>query len=377
MTDQEIRGDDIGDLNFSVDISSPDPEALKEGFNRHGVKDTEDRVEFVFEAMQPGMRNGVKITEDFLQQVAENHENEAPLQLNHDRSMQANVGRVEDVWFSDGALRLRGYVPKTGADTHEEFVNRLTYDPPQAQNGSVGFGMQYEMTRDDDGNPMLADGTMQEFSFTPFPGGYDEDTGGLKAQFEQAYQQYKDEGTPDDDASEGTVSGAESADFSLVTETLHQIDNMSFERIEFDELPEDLPEEVQAFIADAKEQHNENIEFIESVIEARDEAEDEAEEYREQVESLKAEFAESLAERETVPLSADELKDFSLSRLHEMDEETAPEPEQEFEGEDPEEDPEEGADFGSKERKSGDLSKDFTDEKAKEGLDNIPGIVVE
>lgn len=190
MSVNTVNTDDIGDVNFSIDLTSPDPKALAAGFNEYGVKDTDDRVEFVFEAMQPGMRNGVKITQDFLKTVANNFENEQPAQVDHDRSMMANAGRVTEMWFSEGALRLRGYVPKTGAQTHQEFVNRFTFDPPQVQNGSVGFGMEYELSEDDQGNPMLIDGQMQEFSFLPFPGGYDEPSGGLKAQFEKAREKY-------------------------------------------------------------------------------------------------------------------------------------------------------------------------------------------
>lgn len=373
MTTDTVSGDDVGDLNFSIDLASPDPQALAEGFNQYGVKDTEDRVEFVFEAMQPGMRNGVKITEDFLKRVASNFENEAPAQVDHNRSMMANAGRITDMWFSDGALRLRGYVPKTGADTHQEFVNRFTFDPPQVQNGSVGFGMQYELSEDEDGNPMLVNGTMQEFSFLPFPGGYDESTGGLKAQFEQAYQQYKEQevdAQSDDDAPEDDVSGVESFDARLDTETLHNSDTMSFERIDFDELPDDLPEEVAEFVSNVQEQHEANVEFIESVIEDRDEANEELQEY-------KRDLADDLAEREAVLFEADELVEFEMSRLHKLDEDS-----QEFEasvdeaGE--EDEPEdEGADFGAQERKSGDFTQEAVDSRAKEGLDGIPGIEME
>jgi hypothetical protein len=489
MTTQTVDGGDLGDLSFSIDLSSPGQNALEEGFNRYGVKDTEDRVEFVFEAMQPGMRNGFKITEDFLKTVASNFEKEAPAQVDHDRSMLMNAGRITDMWFSDGALRLRGYVPKTGADTHQEFVDRFTFDPPQVQNGSVGFGMQFELSEDDDGNPMPVDGTMQEFSFLPFPGGYDESTGGLKAQFEEAYQQYREDSEPDmeeldevyemwtsmvnmdndqmerwdehpcademvdngesirdetlmlmgspkeswsqenvdianqvidfiatetekdpenpeeggpgtcpsrwavnllnrgynpfqdfpsgnpqfseegDENDDDAPDGVESFDVRLDTETLYNLDNMSFQRIDFDELPDDLPEEVAEFVSNIEEQHKSNVEFIESVTEDKEEAETELQNY-------KQDLAEDLAEREAVLFEADELAEFSMSRLHKLDEDSA-----QFDasaGEaDEEDDEEEGADFGKQERKSGDFTQERVDSRAKEGLDSIPGIATE
>jgi hypothetical protein len=487
---QTIQGDDLSDLNFNVDISSPDPEALAQGFNQFGVKDTEDRVEFIFEAMQPGMRNGVKITEDFLQRVASNFEDGAPAQIDHDRSMLMNAGQIERVWFSDGALRLKGYIPKTGADTHQEFVNRFTFDPPQVQNGSVGFGMKYELSEDDDGNPMLVDGDMQEFSFLPFPGGYDESSGGLKAQFEEAYQEYREDmepdqdeldtvysewssmvnmdndqmerwdenpcademvdggedtrdetlmlmgspkeswsqqnvdianqvidflatevekdadnpeeggpgtcpsrwavnllnrgynpfddfptgnpqfgesGTIDDDASKDDVSGVESFDVRLETETLHNSTTMTFERIDFDDLSDDLPEDVAEFISDVQEQHEANVEFIESVIEDRDTAEDELQEY-------KQDLAEDLEDREAVLFEADELVEFEMSRLHKLDADS-----KEFEVSADEADTEgtEDGDFGSKDRKSKNFTEDKPDSRATEGLADMAGISIE
>lgn len=206
------------DLSFSVSLEAPDTQALSEGFNRHGVKEDEDRVEFVFEAMQPGMRRGVKITEDFLRQVAENFDSEIPLMAFHDKR-QLSRGNITDMWFSDGALRLRGYTPKTGARSHDEVIKRFTFDPPQIEDGSVGFGRSYEIDQDEDGNPMLTDAQAQEFSLTHFPGGYDEETGGLKAQFAEAYQEHKLANAGDDDPQSEEV-GFESADSHLVTETI-------------------------------------------------------------------------------------------------------------------------------------------------------------
>jgi hypothetical protein len=628
MTTSTVNSDDIGDIDFSVDLTSPDTQALAAGFNEYGVKDTDDRVEFVFEAMQPGMRNGVKITEDFLQTVADNFENEQPAQVDHDRSMFANAGRVTDMWFSDGALRLRGYVPKTGAQTHQEFVNRFNFDPPQVQNGSVGFGMAYELSEDEQGNPMLVDGEMQEFSFLPFPGGYDEETGGLKAQFEEARKEYaeqdeideaysdwesavnmtasqmetwsehpcadtasenpetvrernmmlletpksewgqeeidaadrtasfisrmkgsspegnakeggkgscpsewavsllnwafnpfdsipggepnpdseeqnnssdtaregdrdfsehtdmeklsktyemwdsltnmteeemdmwedhpcSDKGVddgedmrdnfymlsgqpmegwgqeemaiansaidfmvtetekdpddpksggpgscpsrwtvnllnrghnplddfpsgnpqfadqgddhPDDDTSQDSVSGVESFDATLDTKTLHNFNTMSFERIDFNELGDNVSDEVAEFLSQVEEQHKQNVEFIETVTDDRDSVESELQEY-------KQELAEELEDREAVLFEADELVDFDMSRLHQLDADS-----QDFEGSEAKDEKSEDseADFGSKERKSQDFTGDSVDDRAKEGLSGMSGIAVD
>lgn len=487
MSASTVNSDDIGDIDFSVDLTSPDAQALAAGFNEYGVKDTDDRVEFVFEAMQPGMRNGVKITEEFLKTVADNFENEQPAQVDHDRSMFANAGRVTDMWFSDGALRLQGYVPKTGAQTHQEFVNRFNFDPPQVQNGSVGFGMAYELSEDEQGNPMLVDGEMQEFSFLPFPGGYDEETGGLKAQFEEARKQYaeqnmsevyemwdsltnmteeemdmwedhpcSDKGVddgedmrdnfymlsgqpmegwgqeemaianaaidfmvtetekdpddpesggpgscpsrwtvnllnrghnplddfpsgnpqfadqgddhPDDDTSQDSVSGVESFDATLDTKTLHNFNTMSFERIDFDELGDDVSDEVAEFLSQVEEQHKQNVEFIETVTDDRDSVESELQEY-------KQELATELADREAVLFEADELVDFDMSRLHQLDADS-----QEFEGSETKDeesgDGEGDANFGSKERKSQDFTGDSVDDRAKDGLDGMSGIAL-
>lgn len=212
------KGTDINqDLDFGVTLNAPDTEALSEGFNRHGIKETEDRVEFIYEAMQPGLRNGFRITEDFLRDTAQEFNGNLPLMAFHNKR-QLSLGNVTEMWFSDGALRLRGYVPKTGAQSHQEVVERMTYDPPQIQDGSVGFGQNYELTKNEAGEPELVGGVPMEFSLTHFPGGYDKDTGGLKAQFEQAFEEYQ--GGQDDDNPQSEEVGFESADSRLVTETI-------------------------------------------------------------------------------------------------------------------------------------------------------------
>lgn len=186
-------------LAFSASFGAPDPEALADGFNQYGVRKNFDEdenlrsVDVNYEAMEPGEpedRNGVRITEDFLREVASKEYNgEEPAMMDHTRKTLAKIGNVQDVWFSEeaGKLMVQSRIPNTGAQTHDEMIKRFTYEPPTVTNGSIGFGDSYEAIRNEDGEPELVDGRLQEFSTTPFPGGYDE--GGLRAAFaEQAVE---------------------------------------------------------------------------------------------------------------------------------------------------------------------------------------------
>jgi len=188
-------------------------------------------------------------------------------------------------------------------------------------------------------------------------------------EFPSGNPQFSESNATDDDAPNDGVSRVESFAVSLDTEILHETTTMSFERISFDELDDDLSEEVAEFISDLREQHEANVEFIESVIEDRDEAEDELQEYKE-------DLAGDLAEREAVLFEAEELAEFDLERLHQLDEDS-----KEFEAtaeDDAEDEPEgEGANFGQKERKSKDFTGDQPSDEAKAGLDRIAGINIE
>jgi hypothetical protein len=163
------------------------------GFNEYGVREnTNDEgelmsVDAVYEAMEPGEpedRNGVRITKQFLKNVAEkDYSDSPPYLMDHDRSTLSQVGFVKDVWYSTAKEKLmvmaRAY--NVGSDIHDEVVSRLTFEPPTIPDGSVGFGDSFDYERNDSGEVVLTDGRIQEFSTTPFPGGYD--SGGLDVDY--------------------------------------------------------------------------------------------------------------------------------------------------------------------------------------------------
>jgi hypothetical protein len=184
------------ELAFSASFGNPEPAALADGFNQYGVRENYDEdenlrsIDVNYEAMEPGepeSRNGVRITTDFLRKVgSKEYSGDEPALMDHKRETLSKIGSIRDVWFSDeaGKLMVQARIPNTGARTHDEIIKRFTYDPPTVTNGSVGFGDSYTAIRNDDGEPELVDATLQEFSTTPFPGGYDE--GGLRAAFAEA-----------------------------------------------------------------------------------------------------------------------------------------------------------------------------------------------
>lgn len=186
--------DATDDLDFDSDEFR---EHAGTGFNKYGVRENFDEggdlesVDVVFEAMEPGppdRRNGVRITEEFLDKVGQkDYSNRPPHLLDHKtKESFANIGHVREAWFSEQAnkLALMVRVPNTGAPTHDEAIARYSNEPPALRNGSVGFGNNYEAVRNDEGEPELVDGEMREFSAVNFPGGYDE--GGVAAAFAEA-----------------------------------------------------------------------------------------------------------------------------------------------------------------------------------------------
>jgi hypothetical protein len=185
-----VYDDDGKPVEMSFDVSAA-LEPLTDGFNKYGIKrNTDDKgnlvsVDALFEAMEPGEpkdRNGVRITEDFLQQLAEkDYSDDPPYLMDHERATSAHVGFVKDVWYDDDKQKLmvQARAFNTGAESTNEVVNRLTHEPPLIRDGSVGLGKAYEASVNEDSERELVDGTIQEFSTTPFPGGYDD--GGLRA----------------------------------------------------------------------------------------------------------------------------------------------------------------------------------------------------
>lgn len=192
-----------GDIDFS---HSEFQERVGEGFNEHGVREnySEDgsklqSVDVIFEAMEPGppeRRNGVRITENFLQKVAEKEYDTPPHLKDHeDKDTFARIGEVRDVWFSDrlDKLMLMTRTPNIeGSSNHQEAVARYTHEPPQITDGSLGFGQNYEAVMNEQGEPEMRDGKFREFSTTNFPGGYD--SGGVNRAFAEAIEEKEFEG---------------------------------------------------------------------------------------------------------------------------------------------------------------------------------------
>jgi len=186
---------DDSKIAFAASAISPKRKEIVQDFNEHGIRENYDdngnlvSVDAVFEAMEPGPpedRNGVRITKDFLQNVAEkDYSNNPPYIMDHTKQTLSQIGFVKDVWFNDSTnkLMLMARAYNTGSQTHNEIISRLTFDPPTLTDGSVGFGNQYESEVNDDGETELVDGKLREFSTTPFPAGYDE--GGLKTDYSE------------------------------------------------------------------------------------------------------------------------------------------------------------------------------------------------
>lgn len=183
------------DINFE---HSEFTERLGTGFNEHGVRENTDEegnlesVDVIFEAMEPGppeRRNGVRITDDFLDKVASKEYNPNPPHLkdHNDKDTFARIGEVRDAWFSDrlGKLMLMTRTPNIeGSRNHSEAIARYTHNPPEIRDGSLGFGNNYEAVMNDEGEPEMWDGKFREFSTVNFPGGYDE--GGVNTAFAEA-----------------------------------------------------------------------------------------------------------------------------------------------------------------------------------------------
>lgn len=226
--------------NSDLDFSRFE-DRVGDGFNEYGVRENTDdegnltSVDVIFEAMEPGppeRRNGVRITEEFLQNVADKKYASDPPHLrdHEDKNTFARMGRVKDVWFDEqlGKLMLMTRTPNIqGSQTYSEAIARYTHDPPEITDGSVGFGNQYKAVRNDDGEPELVDGKLREFSSVNFPGGYDD--GGIKAAFAEAaveavseFDDVEDDTPSDGDSAENSATESEEdATFEAVsTETI-------------------------------------------------------------------------------------------------------------------------------------------------------------
>jgi len=188
-----------GDLDFSHEEFE---ERVGTGFSEHGVRENYDdsgdleSVDVIYEAMEPGppeRRNGVRITEDFLDKVAgKDYSNRPPHLKDHNSNDTfSRIGEVRETWFSERLEKLMLMVRTPnieGSSNHQEAIARYTHDPPAIRDGSLGFGQNYKAVRNDDGEPEMRDGKFREFSTVNFPGGYDE--GGVNTAFAEAIEKF-------------------------------------------------------------------------------------------------------------------------------------------------------------------------------------------
>lgn len=219
------------ELAFSAEPAGTDtiPEEFRDevgaGFNEYGVRENTDdegnleSVDVLYHAMEPGppdRRNGVRITPDFLETVAEkDYSREPPFLKDHDKQDTfAKLGRVKTVEFAGDGLWLMNRVRNIeGSQNHQEAIARYTVEPPEIIDGSVGFSDDYTAVRNENGEPELRDATLKEFSTTNFPGGYDD--GGLATAFAEAAVDAVD--SDFDDGQDG--DGSENSGSSVVVRT--------------------------------------------------------------------------------------------------------------------------------------------------------------
>lgn len=173
-------------LEFSVHDSM-----LTDGFNEHGVRANDDgSVDVRFAAMEPGVRRGVEVTEEFLRNVASHDYSRIPVQLDHSQSQRANVGFVDPRNIhTDNFLQTEIHIPDTGSSIRNDIIADFTHDPPQITDISVSFDPRsVEVERPSKrGEPArFVDARLREFSLTPFPAGYD--NGGLTPAFSSAVE---------------------------------------------------------------------------------------------------------------------------------------------------------------------------------------------
>lgn len=224
------------DETLAFSASTPDDsldfsrfeERIGVGFNEYGIRKNRDEegnldsVDVIFEAMEPGppdRRNGVRITDEFLSNVAgKTYEDPPHLKDHKGKDTFSRIGRVKDVWFDDLSekLLLMTRTPNIeGSQVYGEAVARYTHEPPEITDGSAGFGNQYEAVRNDDGEAELVDGKLREFSTVNFPGGYDE--GGVSAAFADAASEAVTEF--DDSTEEESPDGADVGENSAAVKT--------------------------------------------------------------------------------------------------------------------------------------------------------------
>lgn len=212
MADIEIDAD----LTFSAATSRPvDAGFSVDGFNKYGVRENHgddgelESIDVVYRAMEPGLRKNIRVKPEFLQGVVEGFSEigSLPAQYDHSQSQRANVGRVTHAWYGQDALYLMSNIPNTGSSIRSDTIADFTHEPPAITDGSVGFGRDYEIEYNSDTKEYeFADATLREFSFTPFPAGYDE--GGLSAAFSDAVDSLVNDPGNSGENKDGAVSHA-------------------------------------------------------------------------------------------------------------------------------------------------------------------------
>ena len=184
-------------VGFNFSLNPPSREALSDGYNQYGVRENYaddgeelESIDVIFEAMEPGVRKGVEITPGFLQYVADTGST-GPAMLDHSKSQLSKVGRVTETKFSDNFLRLKVNIPNTGNSVKSDVIADFTHEPPDITDGSIGFDrdtVEFSDPESDDAHARFDKAEMKEFSFTPFPAGYDD--GGLSPQFSEMVDEF-------------------------------------------------------------------------------------------------------------------------------------------------------------------------------------------
>lgn len=222
----EIDIDEEATFYFSSEFGRPEPDALLDGFNEYGVKEVTDddgeiqHIDIMYRAMEPGppeRRKGVRITDDFLQRVASKEYNEPPFMLDHSDSTLHKLGHIREVAFQNESLYLITRVPNTGSSLKTDVIADFTHKPPAIRDGSLGFGNDYAVEVNDDGEPELIDATIVEFSATTFPGGYD--NGGVQATAAFSDAIDKEISHIHDEPDEGSESGNDAVVFTVQKRT--------------------------------------------------------------------------------------------------------------------------------------------------------------
>jgi len=193
-----MPNDDAEKVGFNFSLRTPSRTTLSDGFNQYGVRENYgddgeelESIDVIFEAMEPGIRKGVEITPNFLQWVADHSEIGAPAMLDHSKSQLSKVGRVTDIKYSNDFLRLKVNIPNTGSSVKTDVIADFTHEPPDITDGSIGFqrdSVEFSEPESDEAHARFDKALLKEFSFTPFPAGYD--NGGLSPQFSEMVDEF-------------------------------------------------------------------------------------------------------------------------------------------------------------------------------------------